>query len=95
MVKFKKILVRKFSRILSAKVQIVGMSATIGNLRDICTFLKAEAYTKNFRPVELTEYVKCEGEIARIDLEADEDELLKVERTVDFKVGTHFHFLKH
>ncbi|XP_044758071.1 helicase POLQ-like [Coccinella septempunctata] len=71
--------------VINAKVQIIGMSATIGNLEDICTFLNAEAYTKNFRPVELTEYVKCDAEIAKIDLAADEDELLKVERTVDFK----------
>ena len=34
------------------------MSATIGNLPDIAKFLKADIFEKQFRPVELTEYVK-------------------------------------
>ncbi|KAL3278268.1 hypothetical protein HHI36_013603 [Cryptolaemus montrouzieri] len=71
--------------LVGAKIQVIGMSATIGNLDDICAFLKAEPYTKNFRPVELTEYVKCGPEIAKIDLRADEDKMLSVARTVDYK----------
>lgn len=63
------------------------MSATIGNLSDICTFLNADVYTRNFRPVELTEYVKCNNEIAKINWNtANENEILSYARTVSFKV---------
>ncbi|XP_069355435.1 helicase POLQ-like [Maniola hyperantus] len=47
-------------------IQIVGMSATIGNLPDIAKFLNADVYEKQFRPVELTEYVKLRDMLHRI-----------------------------
>ncbi|XP_045764015.1 helicase POLQ-like [Maniola jurtina] len=48
-------------------IQIVGMSATIGNLPDIAKFLNADVYEKQFRPVELTEYVKLGDMLHRIE----------------------------
>lgn len=69
-------------------IQIIGMSATIGNLPEICQFLNAEEYTQNFRPVELIEYIKCGDELARINWQAkDENELFTVERKCNFSVS--------
>ncbi|CAH1954654.1 unnamed protein product [Acanthoscelides obtectus] len=71
---------------LKADIQIIGMSATIGNLPDICKFLDADVYTKDFRPVELVEYVKCGKEISRINWNYSEDANLLVEvRKIDYK----------
>ncbi|XP_013141520.1 PREDICTED: helicase POLQ-like [Papilio polytes] len=47
-------------------IQIVGMSATIGNLEEVAEFLNAEVYQREFRPVELTEYVKIGDMLHRI-----------------------------
>lgn len=43
------------------------MSATIGNLEEIASFLKAELYVQNFRPIEIQEYVKCDNYIYLVD----------------------------
>lgn len=74
-----------------ADIHLVGMSATIGNLKEICTFLKADVYQRNFRPVELTEYVKCGDEIAKINWDAREEELLTFCRTATFQVLNRYH----
>lgn len=46
--------------------QIIGMSATIGNLHEIEAFLNATVYRQEFRPVELKEFVKCGTEIMAV-----------------------------
>ncbi|XP_050081139.1 helicase POLQ-like [Anopheles maculipalpis] len=46
-------------QVLRAGIQIVGMSATIGNLTEVARFMLADVYTRDFRPVELKEFVKC------------------------------------
>ncbi|KAK9502736.1 hypothetical protein O3M35_011446 [Rhynocoris fuscipes] len=52
-------------------IQIIGMSATIGNLQDLAKFLRANIYTKNFRPIELKEYIKVEDEIFLVNNHLD------------------------
>ena len=47
-------------------VQIVGMSATVGNLKEIGAFLDAELFTDQWRPVVLKEYVKVGKEILEV-----------------------------
>lgn len=64
------------------------MSATIGNLSEIATFLNADIYTRNFRPVELKEYVKCGSDILSVNPNAPTpEEAFTTERTVDFGVS--------
>ena len=76
---------------LAVNLQILGMSATIGNLDEICKFLDADVYTRNFRPVELTEYVKCGEELGRINWNAtDEDKFFTFSRKLDFHVSFFF-----
>lgn len=68
--------------------QAIGMSATLGNMDEIKRFLNAEVYTNDFRPVELTEYLKLENNIYRIDLNAKSDEeVLIFERKVSHPGG--------
>ncbi len=35
----------------SPDTQLVGMSATLGNMADLATFMKAQLFSSNFRPV--------------------------------------------
>ncbi|MPC48038.1 Helicase POLQ-like [Portunus trituberculatus] len=43
-------------RYTAPSVQMVGMSATVGNINELAEFLGAEIYENNFRPVHLIEY---------------------------------------
>ncbi|XP_063238031.1 helicase POLQ-like isoform X2 [Bacillus rossius redtenbacheri] len=58
----------------AADLHIVGMSATIGNLDEVAAFLRAETFCRDFRPVELREYVKCADRIFSIDWSAKSPE---------------------
>ena len=40
-----------YSLRLTAECQVVGMSATLSNINDLATFLRAEIYSSDFRPV--------------------------------------------
>lgn len=60
------------------------MSATIGNLNEIAQFLNADTYSQNFRPVEITEYVKCENDMWIVNLNSEE--LLVDMNANDYKV---------
>ncbi len=35
----------------SPRTQLVGMSATLGNMADLATFMRAQIFSSNFRPV--------------------------------------------
>ena len=52
------LLLTKILYVSGSSVQIIGMSATLPNLSDLSTWLKASLYTTTFRPVPLTEMVK-------------------------------------
>ncbi|RLU26959.1 hypothetical protein DMN91_000758 [Ooceraea biroi] len=57
---------------LKNTIRLIGMSATIGNIKEIAQFLNADTYSQNFRPVEITEYVKYENHTWVIDLKSEE-----------------------
>lgn len=63
------------------------MSATIGNLPELAGFLNADVYQKDFRPVELREYLKCGSDIMEMKKDADSiEDAFKYDRTVSFNV---------
>ncbi|XP_011645819.1 helicase POLQ-like [Pogonomyrmex barbatus] len=64
-------------------IRLIGMSATIGNLKEIAQFLNADTYTQNFRPVKIMEYVKCENYTWVVNLNSEE--LLVDMRNNDYK----------
>lgn len=71
----------------TANIQIVGMSATIGNLPELAEFLDADVYQKDFRPVELREYIKCGSDLIEIKKDASSIEnTFTYHRTVSFNV---------
>ncbi|XP_074547225.1 helicase POLQ-like [Halichoeres trimaculatus] len=70
----------------SKRTQIIGMSATLGNIKDLQTFLKAENYTNDFRPVELKEYVKLNDSIYNVN--PKEEECFSLCRPLNFKYSS-------
>ncbi|CAL4088227.1 unnamed protein product, partial [Meganyctiphanes norvegica] len=72
-------------RFAARNVQLVAMSATIGNLKELSQFLGAKLYTGNFRPVELKEYVKIGLQISEVNTNArTEEELIRNDRQCNF-----------
>jgi hypothetical protein len=50
----------------SERIQLVAMSATVGNLRELAHFLSAELFTDDWRPVRLEEFVKVGRDIFQV-----------------------------
>ena len=67
------------------KIQIIGMSATIGNIDDLCKFLNADIFTQTFRPVTLKEYVKVNNQIFAFNKKTNE---LTLHQTVPTQVSS-------
>lgn len=63
------------------------MSATIGNIQEIGDFLNAYVYTKDFRPVELTETIKLNGDIYIVNKDIDGSLKTKLDRRLNFDVS--------
>uniref|UniRef100_A0A4W4G1B6 Helicase C-terminal domain-containing protein n=1 Tax=Electrophorus electricus TaxID=8005 RepID=A0A4W4G1B6_ELEEL len=66
--------------------QIIGMSATLGNVGDLQKFLSAENYTNDFRPVQLKEYVKLRDSIYEVN--PKEEDGLTFSRLLSFKYSS-------
>ncbi|VDO78580.1 unnamed protein product, partial [Soboliphyme baturini] len=47
--------------------QLIGISATLSNMTELQTYLKAELFNTSFRPVELTEFVKLDDSVYRVN----------------------------
>ncbi|XP_026152749.1 helicase POLQ-like isoform X2 [Mastacembelus armatus] len=71
---------------MSKTTQIIGMSATLGNIRDLQMFLGAENYTNDFRPVQLKEYVKLKDTIYEVD--PKEEDCFKFSRLLNYKYSS-------
>jgi len=70
------------------------MSATIGNMQEIGDFLNAHVYTKDFRPVQLTETVKINDEIFIINKDIDGSLKTKLDRKLNLNVSfKHYNFI--
>ncbi|XP_028274206.1 helicase POLQ-like [Parambassis ranga] len=71
---------------MSKSTQIIGMSATLGNIRDLQAFLRAENYTNDFRPVQLKEYVKLRDTVYEVD--PKEENCFRFSRLLNFKYSS-------
>jgi len=63
------------------KVQMISMSATVGNLRELSQFLDSELYTDSWRPVTLQEYVKVGKDVFTVH--SQEVDPFKINRQID------------
>lgn len=60
------ILEETMTKIVTSPVGIVGLSATIGNLEEIATFLRGETFVGDFRALPLHEFLQVEGTLYKV-----------------------------
>ncbi|CAL1540603.1 unnamed protein product, partial [Lymnaea stagnalis] len=76
----------------NSNTQIIGMSATLNNIKDLQDFLAAEVYYNDFRPVILEEYVKVEDNLFKVNQKAlDQDSKLEHERFLTYPYNKELH----
>jgi helicase len=65
---------------LNPRIQIIGLSATVANSREIAEWLKADVVISDWRPIALREGIICHGKMVfqdgQTELEAKRDEAL-------------------
>lgn len=57
---------------IANNIQIISMSATVGNLKELSIFLESQLYTDSWRPVKLEEYIKVGQEIHKVEIDQTE-----------------------
>ncbi|XP_058128388.1 helicase POLQ-like [Anopheles ziemanni] len=73
---------------LRAGIQIVGMSASIGNLGELARFMLADVYCRENRPVELKEYIKWGEDLFEVRSQAERIfDVLGEKRKLEFNYG--------
>uniref|UniRef100_A0A0N5B6Z6 Helicase POLQ-like n=1 Tax=Strongyloides papillosus TaxID=174720 RepID=A0A0N5B6Z6_STREA len=60
-----------FKYLMFGSGQIVGMSATLGDVEEMCKFMKASHFSSDFRPVKLIERVKIGDTLYDVDGKGD------------------------
>uniref|UniRef100_A0A0K0FSY6 Mutagen-sensitive 301 (inferred by orthology to a D. melanogaster protein) n=1 Tax=Strongyloides venezuelensis TaxID=75913 RepID=A0A0K0FSY6_STRVS len=60
-----------FKYLMFGSGQIVGMSATLGDVHEMCKFMKANHFSSDFRPVKLIERAKIGDSLYDINSEGD------------------------
>jgi helicase len=56
---------------LNPRIQVIGLSATVANSRELAEWLKADVVNSDWRPIALREGIICQGRMVFLDGEAE------------------------